>query len=357
MKLKFFPVILSMTLFPIFAMAQNSTTMEASFSYERGLQAGYERQLAVRIWRTQTREIQQKLTTLSLVASTSISMPILFGVGPSDFSPNFGVSRDSGARAHEGEDIMGFKGAPIVTPTDAIVIRLGTGSTEGNFVGTANPGGETFVYMHLDKIGEGIEVGKSLAKGDLIGYLGDTGNAIKGPSHLHFEIRNLNGIATDPYPRLASQFSVQEKMNFLSKIFSQSPDPNNLAELLVTNFKPTFIEALNQGVAVPNNIINALSNGSTTFTTVGLPANNNLVLSRNIFIGVRGEDVRLLQKFLNHQGFNVATIGPGSFGFETTYFGPATRAAVVRFQIARGIVPANGYVGQVMRGVIAGIYY
>ena len=49
---------------------------------------------------------------------------------------------------------------------------------------TANPGGEQFVYMHLSGIT--VEEGDSLSVGDVIGYVGDTGNAV-GTNHLHFE--------------------------------------------------------------------------------------------------------------------------------------------------------------------------
>ncbi len=356
--------------FPISTFAQNSydangdiiyststTTSQASFSYERGLQSGYERQQAVRNWRGQSSEIQQKISQLNAIASSTIGMPILFGVGLSNFSPNFGVSRDGGARTHEGEDIMGTKGTPIVSPTQAVVIRMGTGPTEGHFVSTANPGGETFVYMHLDRIGEGITVGKSLEVGDLIGYLGDTGNAIGGPAHLHFEIRNSNGVATDPYLRLKEEFSLEQKMTFITKVLSQTNDPSTLAQFLVQNFKSVFIQALNQGLGVPIAITNIISNGSASFTTAGLATSSSLILSRNLAMGISGEDVRSLQKFLNQQGFNVSIIGLGSFGFETAYFGPATKAAVIKFQIAKGIAPVVGYVGPITRGIISAIKF
>ncbi len=338
----------------IYSNASVATTTDAIFSYESGLQAWFDRQQTVRIWRSQSNELQQKINILNEVATSSVSMPILFGMGLSDFSPNFGVSRGGGTRTHEGEDIMGIKGTPIVSPTLALVIRMGTGPTEGNFVSTANPGGETFVYMHLDRIGEGIEVGKSLEAGDLIGYLGDTGNAIGGPAHLHFEIRNSNGVATDPYLRLKIEFTLQQKMTLLTKVLTQATDPNALSQFLVLNFRSIFTQALNQGVGIPTAITNVMFPAG--FTSTAFPS-NALIISRNLFMGTSGEDVRSLQKFLNHNGFNLATIGPGSFDFETAYFGPATRAAVVRFQIAKGISPTLGYVGSITRSVIAGIGY
>ncbi len=63
-------------------------------------------------------------------------------------------------------------------------------------------------------------------------------------------------------------------------------------------------------------------------------------------------DVALLQKALNARGFLVASSGGGSPGNETNYFGPATLAAVIRFQIAKGITPAAGYVGPITRGAL-----
>jgi hypothetical protein len=75
--------------------------------------------------------------------------------------------------------------------------------------------------------------------------------------------------------------------------------------------------------------------------------------TRSLTIGDKGEDVRHLQQFLNTHGFTVALSGPGAPGAETTYFGPATRVAVIRYQNARsaeiltpvGLTIGTGYVG------------
>lgn len=62
-------------------------------------------------------------------------------------------------------------------------------------------------------------------------------------------------------------------------------------------------------------------------------------------------DILELQKFLNANGYTVALTGAGSVGFETMYFGPATRRALIKFQRDNGIIP-NGYFGPVTRRII-----
>ena len=69
-----------------------------------------------------------------------------------------------------------------------------------------------------------------------------------------------------------------------------------------------------------------------------------LKLTRNLSLGSTGEDVRSLQKFLNSNGYFVATSGPGSIGNETTTFDAATKVALASFQAANGL-SESGYVG------------
>jgi len=402
-------------------------------------------------WR-QSSGLQQKISALPSVANASVLMPVLFGVGINDISPNFGDPRDNGTRTHQGEDIMAVKGTPIVSPTPAVVLRTETGVDEGNAVYTANPGGETFVYMHLDHFGEGVVSGLVLGQGSLIGYVGNTGNAAGGPAHLHFEIHNSSGTPTDPFPRLTSEFTPAQKISFLTTILTQTADPVSLSQFLVINFRGTFTADLAANVMLPTSITNALASipASTVPTSGGgsLPAGDldvgssgtavitlqqyliqaasgpaatrlanagatgnfqtiteaalveyqtavgispasgyygattrafiaahplgtsqpvavvpsspgvsgsAVVFSRDLYQGVSGEDVRILQRVLNAQGYAVATSGGGSPGNETAYFGPATLAAVIRFQIAHGISPSVGYVGPITRAVFAAL--
>jgi hypothetical protein len=72
---------------------------------------------------------------------------------------------------------------------------------------------------------------------------------------------------------------------------------------------------------------------------------NILSISRNLSWKMKGEDVRILQQYLNTHGYPIAPTGVGSLGHETTYFGLATKAALIKFQIAHKILPATGTYG------------
>lgn len=75
-------------------------------------------------------------------------------------------------------------------------------------------------------------------------------------------------------------------------------------------------------------------------------------LSRNLQVGSTGADVKALQVYLNAHGYAVAASGAGSPGNETTRFGGATKAALIRLQKAAGISPAVGYFGAITRAYV-----
>ena len=96
-------------------------------------------------------------------------------------------------------------------------------------------------------------------------------------------------------------------------------------------------------------------NTPTTIPNITVPTNVNLQTnpqinttlgnSRNLTQNTRGTDVKLLQQFLNQQGFTVSNKGAGSPGLETTLFGKQTKQALIRFQIKNNIKPASGNFG------------
>ena len=74
--------------------------------------------------------------------------------------------------------------------------------------------------------------------------------------------------------------------------------------------------------------------------------------TRDLAIGSTGADVKALQIYLNAHSFIIAASGPGSPGHETTTFGSATKAALIKFQKAKGISPATGYFGPASRAAV-----
>ncbi len=71
--------------------------------------------------------------------------------------------------------------------------------------------------------------------------------------------------------------------------------------------------------------------------------------TRSLYLGVKGDDVKCLQQYLNNAGYTVAISGAGSMGNETNYFGTKTKAAVAKWQAANGVSPAAGYFGAISR--------
>jgi len=295
-------------------------------------------------------ETQQKISALSATADPNVTMPVLFGVSVNDISPNFGDPR-SGGRTHEGEDIMATKGTPIVSPTQAVVIRTTSdlSASEGIAVYTANPGGETFVYYHLTSIGEGVVPGLSLDRGSLVGYVGNTGNASGGPAHLHFEIHNNSGTPMDPYPRLKSDFTSSEKMAYISKILTQTADPQALSQFLVSNFRSDFVEAINSNLAVPDVIKNILGPNPTLYASVKF---DTVTSTKDLDVGASGADVIALQKYLIEKNKGQKAKALATAG-ATGYFGSLTKAALAEFQASVGISPAIGYYGSKTREYIS----
>lgn len=277
----------------------------------------------------------------------SFPIPVLFGVDIETVRPDFGEPRGGGTRQHAGQDFLAPLGTPIVSPTEAIVIRTGTGHSAGKFVYTANPGGETFRYMHLDTIAD-LDPGDELEVGDFIGTVGDTGNAPLGVYHLHFEVRDEDNDPLDPYERLEDGFTTKEKMSFLRGIFRDIRNDDEYAEFLVTEFPSEFEEALERGYDLPRVIEEAVEDtglsdeleaqAELSRLLDAVPVALNLALED----GDQGAAVQLIQIYLI---FN--STGPArdrlAAATPTGYFGSITAAAVREYQDAVGVPQTGRY--------------
>jgi len=121
--------------------------------------------------------------------------------GISRFINSWGFPR-SGGRTHKGTDLMAGQGTPLVAVANGTV-RLGYNSLGGNTVWVYADYGIGFFYAHLDTFAPGLRTGDRVTIGQVVGTVGDTGNAAAGAYHLHFGIA-VGGGASDvnPYPSL-----------------------------------------------------------------------------------------------------------------------------------------------------------
>jgi peptidoglycan LD-endopeptidase LytH len=142
-----------------------------------------------------------------VAAGASLGMPIA-GVDPRTLHSNFAEAR--GGHAHEALDIMAPRGTKVLAVAEGNVVKLFT----------SKPGGLTvyqfddsrtwcYYYAHLDRYAPGLKEGMLLRKGDVLGYVGSTGDASPNAPHLHFAVFQLGpekhwwqGTAVDPLPLL-----------------------------------------------------------------------------------------------------------------------------------------------------------
>jgi murein DD-endopeptidase MepM/ murein hydrolase activator NlpD len=127
--------------------------------------------------------------------------------GPSSFTNDFQAARaDTGW--HHGNDIFAPLGAPVLAVTDGTLFLVGWNTIGGNRVWLRDLQGNEFYYAHLSAFSPLARNGAHVKAGDVIGFVGATGDAVGTPTHLHFEIHpaallfmGYDGVI-DPYPYL-----------------------------------------------------------------------------------------------------------------------------------------------------------
>lgn len=121
---------------------------------------------------------------------------------------NFGgFSRTFGSGGHQGVDIGGELGQEVYAVADGVLYRQFTdlSSAAGLGWGLHADDDVKYRYYHLSGFADGLATGDRVVQGQLIGYVGDTGNATPGGWHLHFEVRpgpDPHDVPVDPVPLL-----------------------------------------------------------------------------------------------------------------------------------------------------------
>lgn len=124
-----------------------------------------------------------------------------------DWKGHFAQRRGGGTRGHEAVDILAPRHTPVRAVEDGTIARLFNSKAGGITIYQFDPEGEfCYYYAHLQRYAEGLADGKKVAKGEIIGYVGTTGNAPPNTPHLHFAIFQLTnakrwweGKPIDPY--------------------------------------------------------------------------------------------------------------------------------------------------------------
>jgi murein DD-endopeptidase MepM/ murein hydrolase activator NlpD len=144
-------------------------------------------------------------TTATSTTTTTVPPPLTTADrvcpvdGASSFSDTWGAPR-SGGRTHKGVDMSAPRGTPLVAMETGRTYRLATSTLGGITVYLLGNSGDMYYYAHLDAWAEGLAGGQKVSAGDLIGYIGTTGNSPGWIPHLHLGWQPGGGDWANPYP-------------------------------------------------------------------------------------------------------------------------------------------------------------
>lgn len=121
--------------------------------------------------------------------------------GEASFTDDWGAPR-AGTGTHQGNDLFAPIGTPVLAVSDGTLDRVGVNTLGGNRLWLTDDAGNQFYYAHLSAYAPAAVEGARVRAGQVIAFVGNTGQAITTPPHLHFEIHPGGGAAVNPYPFL-----------------------------------------------------------------------------------------------------------------------------------------------------------
>lgn len=153
----------------------------------------------------------------------ALVFPVL---GPVTYADGWGDCRDGCARSHVGTDIIGVQMQPLLAAVDGTVTRISpvAAGISGVAISITGADGWRYNYFHVNndtpgtddgaalqawEIAPGLAVGDTVRAGQIIGYMGNSGNAEASTTHLHFEIRDPAGVAQPSYASLKAAEALQ----------------------------------------------------------------------------------------------------------------------------------------------------
>lgn len=149
--------------------------------------------------------------TSNFVGTADLIVPVA-GVRPEQLLDTFADARSEG-RTHDAIDIMAPADTPVLAATDGKILKLFTSERGGTTIYQLSADQKfIFYYAHLARYADGLTEGSLVRQGEVIAYVGDTGNAGAGNYHLHFSIATVSdpkryweGTNINPYPLLQNR--------------------------------------------------------------------------------------------------------------------------------------------------------
>lgn len=329
--------------------------------------------------------------TYGQVVSFAMVFPV---VGVNHYGQDFWSNRSGGT--HHAIDVMAAKMTPVVAVANGVVTRF-NGSGNRAWIDKygkcctlqiTHDGGWVSKYIHLNNdtpgtddgqgwgIAPGIDVGVQVSAGQLIGWVGDSGNAEGSSPHLHFELMDKDGVLVDPYQALRTAESGTPAA------VCRPPDSGAIDNLLNTpglikrdsrgtavSELQRFLTAIGYGTGGVDGVVGNLTLGAIRAFQEGRGLNPDGIVgpttrahiaqvyrvmpampvldqaNRIIRPGYRGDDVKSIQQLLIAAGYD-----PGS---ADGVYGPKTQAAVAAFQAAYGGLTVDGKIGPSTRDALA----
>ena len=147
-------------------------------------------------------------SSVPLQSDDALLMPVE-GVTVGQVTDTWGAARSEG-RTHEGQDIFAPRGTPVYSATQGYVYRIGDNPLGGNVVVVIGAGGIRYYYAHLDSFASDLREGQYVTAETLLGFVGNTGNAVTTPPHLHLGMyggsyESCDWDAVNPYPFLVNR--------------------------------------------------------------------------------------------------------------------------------------------------------
>ena len=153
--------------------------------------------------------------------------------GEVEFIDSWGYPRMMGtsqAHWHQGTDIFAPMGTPLVAVESGEVFKVGQAGLGGNRLWIRGDSGTEYYYAHVSAFATGLHDGQRVNAGDVVAYVGDTGNAKGTPPHLHFQLHPGGGDPVNPYPILKATYGTRPMV----EVF-EAPPTSTVPDAAVTD--------------------------------------------------------------------------------------------------------------------------